>query len=313
MGTRTALFSRRQPGGVFTIDDFAEHPGDIFFVNSVGGTDGAGYGQNPDSPFATIDYAVGVATASKGDVIYVMPGHVETIANATALAIDKAGLTIRGLGKGTIRPTITFSGATSNIPISAANVKLSNILLLGSAGVDVTSAITITAADVECEDIECQESGATVQFKAMFTLGTGSARARIIRPIHRGHASGDANEAAITCAVAVDGVYIEQPDFDGLYSNGAIYNVTNAMTNLTIVFPGGRGHLRNRHATRDSGISVVATTTGQVLSPRIRTATNDADGFNLAIVAAAMQVYDPLVVNADGERAGIWGTASAAA
>ena len=78
------------------------------------------------------------------------------------------------------------------------------------------------------------------------------------------------------------------------------------------VFPGGKGILRNRHATRDSGISLVATTTGQIHSPRIRTATNDADGFNLAIVAAAMQVFDPLVVNADGERGGAWGTASAA-
>ena len=104
-------------------------------------------------------------------------------------------------------------------------------------------------------------------------------------------------------------MYIEDPDLDGLYSNGAIYNVTLAMTNLTVK----GGHLRNRHATRDSGVSVVATTTGQLLGLRIRTATNDADGFNLAIVAAGMHVYDPLVVNLDGERGGAWGTASAAA
>ena len=309
IGTRSPLFYRQVAGGLPAIINASAFTGNVFFVDSAVGADTAGFGTTPDAPFDTIDFAVGQCTANQGDKIFVLPGHVESIANATALAIDVAGIEIIGLGKGTSRPTITFSAAGSNIPITVANVKMSNFLLLGTAGVDVTSAITVTGADCELTDIECQESGATAQFIAMITLGTGSARCRIIRPIHRGHASGDANANAITCAVASDGVYIEDPDFDGLYSNGAIYNVTLAMTNLTVK----GGHLRNRHATRDSGVSVVATTTGQLLSLRIRTATNDADGFNLAIVAAAMQVYDPLVVNADGERGGAWGTASAAA
>jgi len=31
---RTALFSRNQPGGVFTINDLVNHPGNIWFVDS---------------------------------------------------------------------------------------------------------------------------------------------------------------------------------------------------------------------------------------------------------------------------------------
>ncbi len=103
MGNRTALFSRTQPGGVFTIADIDEHPGDIFFVHSGTGTDGAGYGQNPDSPVATIDYAIGLCTDSKGDVIYVMPGHNEGLGNAQ-IAVDVAGISIIGLGRGSAAP-----------------------------------------------------------------------------------------------------------------------------------------------------------------------------------------------------------------
>ena len=286
--------------------------GNVYFVDS-----GSGHANNvgtkPAKPVALIDTAINKTTASQGDVVIVAAGHAETVANATTIVPDVAGITILGLGKGANRPTVTMSHADGNIPISGANARLINVLVTTTGAIDVTSGVTITGADVEAIDVEFRDNAATSQFVAAITLGTGAARARIIRPVHRGHASGDANAAAITCAVALDGVWIEQPDLDGLYSNGGIYNVTNAMTNLTVVFPGGVGHIRNRHATRDSGISVVATTTGSILSPRIRTATNDADGFNLAIVAAAMQVYDPLVVNADGERGGAWGTASAAA
>ena len=52
MGTRTALFSRDQPGGVFSIQDMLEHPGDIWFVDSnatTTGADSVGYGKSPDA------------------------------------------------------------------------------------------------------------------------------------------------------------------------------------------------------------------------------------------------------------------------
>jgi hypothetical protein len=72
--------------------------------------------------------------------------------------------------------------------------------------------------------------------------------------------------------------------------------------------------LRQRHATQDAAINLHANSTGFVLSPRVRTATDDANGYNGALVGADMQWYDPLVVNADGEYAGVGGlTASAAA
>src|SRR3972149_5631068 len=111
---RTPLFSRHQPGGGVMITDPGLAPGDTFFVHSGTGTDGAGYGKNPDAPVATIDYAIGLCTANKSDVIYVLPGHNEGLGNAQ-IAVDKAGVSIIGLGHGADRPPIGFYDGNHSI------------------------------------------------------------------------------------------------------------------------------------------------------------------------------------------------------
>lgn len=278
-----------------------------FYVRSTTGSDG-NRGTSAGSPLATLNAAIDKCTNPTVLMyqIIVGEGHAENIANATTVIPDVANIRILGMGSGSRRPTFTFTNAAGNIPISAANVKLKNLLFTVSGTTDVTSGVTVTGADCELEDIEFRDGSATAQFVIAVTLSTGSDRAKIIRPILRSHLSGDALTAGVHCAVALDGVFVLDPMLDGLASNGLIYNVTNAMTNLSIV--GGR--LRQRHATNDSAIKVYASTTGFIERPIIRTATDDADGFNLAIVAAAMQVYEALISNAAGESGAVWGTIS---
>lgn len=79
MTNKTPLFSRHQPGGVFTIVNETLTTGSIFFVHSGTGVNALGGGRNPDAPLATLDYAIGLCTANKGDMIFVMPGHAETL------------------------------------------------------------------------------------------------------------------------------------------------------------------------------------------------------------------------------------------
>ena len=80
------------------------HPGEVFFVNNssvlakggVGGSNG-----NPGTytkPFSTIEGALNHVSvrASRGDVIFCMPGHAETISSATALNMDKNGVALIG-------------------------------------------------------------------------------------------------------------------------------------------------------------------------------------------------------------------------
>src|SRR5436190_7869262 len=126
MPSRTALFARSRPGGVFTIDDACEHPGSIFFVHSGTGSS-TNDGSSPESPMATIDQAINLCTANKGDVVYVMPGHAETIAAADGFDADVAGIAIIGLGWGAQRPTLTFSATGSTAAVGAASVRIENI------------------------------------------------------------------------------------------------------------------------------------------------------------------------------------------
>ncbi|KKN00071.1 hypothetical protein LCGC14_1141530 [marine sediment metagenome] len=148
MANKTALFSRKQSGGMFSIEDQSITTGARWFVHSGTGTDAAGYGQNPIAPCATIDYAIGLATASQADIIFVMPGHNETITAATSLVIDKIGLSIIGLGRGANRPTLDFDHIDGSIEMDAASCRLSNIILKAS------EASTVVAINVDAHDCE---------------------------------------------------------------------------------------------------------------------------------------------------------------
>lgn len=302
----TGSATRRMPVGA--LRDFSPW-GDVYFVQSVhASASDTNAGTKPQQPLATLDAAINKCVAHAGDTIIVGEGHAENIANATTVIPDIAGIHIIGDGRGAKRPTFTFTNLAGNIPISANNILIENILFTVSGTTDVTSGITITGSDVILRDCELRDGSATAQFVIGVTLSTGGDRALLERLIVRSHASGDALTAWVHCAIALDAVQVVNADMDGLASNGLVYNVTNAMTNLVV--SGGR--YRQRHVTKDSVVAVAAATTGSIERILIRTATNDADGFNLAIVAAGMQVYDALVVNADGERGGYWGTASAA-
>lgn len=146
----TKLFARKQPGGVFTVYDREQFPGSIWWVDSTNtsASDAAGFGVNPDAPFATLDYAVGACTASKGDVIFLMPGHAESKAAAGDLAtIDVAGIAIIGLGNGSLRPTFTLAHADATITVSAANVLIRNVVVTSNVADMKVGLTTSNAAD----------------------------------------------------------------------------------------------------------------------------------------------------------------------
>lgn len=168
VGIKTPLFSQKQSGGMYTIASQDITTGTYWFVDSNTGVDSVGAGQNPDSPFATWNFAISRANANKGDRILLMPGHTETIedkgtASGTTtdeVTIDTAGVRTTGLGYGTNRPTFTLSGATdATINILAPNTILENIRIVGGIA-DLISAIILGAlADgTELRDIEMTDA-----------------------------------------------------------------------------------------------------------------------------------------------------------
>lgn len=153
--------------------------GNIWYVNATGGSDTANNGKSPNQAFATINGAVTGATASNGDVIYVMPGHTETITTTTNLALSKAGLTIIGLGTGSLRPTVTFTTAnTANIPVTASNITISNILFVGNF-LSIASVFTVTgtavAKDFTISGCEFRDTSASLGFLSIVTTNSTAA------------------------------------------------------------------------------------------------------------------------------------------
>jgi hypothetical protein len=144
--------------------------GEYFFVHSGTGVD-ADDGKSPDTAKATIDAANNAATASQGDVIIVMPGHAENITAATDLVLDKAGITIIGLGHGRNRPVLTFTATASRIPISADNVVVSNLVLDASIA-SIVSAVTVTGDNVILDNIEWNFDATGIEFLIMLDIDT---------------------------------------------------------------------------------------------------------------------------------------------
>lgn len=278
---RTELFSRKQSGGAFTIAGVDRHPGDIYFVHSGTGTDAAGYGQNPDAPVATIDFAVGLCTANKGDVIYVLPGHNEGLGDAQ-IKVDVAGVKIVGLGWGSLRPRIDFDHANASIDISANGCVLKNLTLLPSV-TDVLIAIDVMAAvtDTRIQDVEALpgEDGAGVDdFALGIDIKAGCTRTVVRRYKQRQHASGAGYIAGIRLTGASDDVLIEEPDIvlKGAAAVAPINGITTLSTNLRI-----NGGPRKAVLVSDTqpGIEVLTGTTGVI---------EDVDVFSdLATIAAA--------------------------
>lgn len=144
----TKLFVRKQAGGMFTVVDREFYPGSIFWVDSTNSVaaNSVGAGQSPDKPFATLDYAIGQCTASKGDVIFVMPGHTEstTTADAELFDLDVAGVSVIGLGEGDKRPTFTLGVATATVVLAGSGCRISNLRIIGDIS-DLAKGLEIEA------------------------------------------------------------------------------------------------------------------------------------------------------------------------
>ena len=176
VAARTGLFSRKQPGGVFSIYDETQTTGNIFFVDAgaAGASDAVGAGDNPDVPFATIDYAIGQCTANNGDRIYVMPGHVENLTTATAINCDVAGVEIIGMGSGGDIPTLSTTAAAGSITVGAASITLKNLKLVANFATGTTAGITIAAAGDNCtlDGIIMRDTANTSEFLTHVKIAT---------------------------------------------------------------------------------------------------------------------------------------------
>ena len=119
--------------------------------------------------YSTIDAAVGECTASAGDTIYVMPGHTETIASATSLVLDVAGVQVIGIGEGTARPVLDYTATASSLEMDAANTRISNLILRANVSAVVVG-VNVDAANCKIDNCRFEFNATGDDFVTMIDI-----------------------------------------------------------------------------------------------------------------------------------------------
>ncbi len=295
------------------------HPGKVFWVNNSsvlaeggsGGSDGSPgtYTQ----PFASVTYALTKCTASRGDIIAIMPGYTEAVSSAGGEAWNVAGVAIVGLGQGDLKPTFTVGGGTTSdtLDVSAANISVSNIRFVSSVDnlavmVDVLAAGTYASFD-RCEwmvslaatgaDILLQTTDGAFGFSV--TNCTFNSESSIL-----GVAVTSIPTEAIRL-VHVDNAVVNDNFIVGNFSTAAINAITVASEAIQI----NRNYIHNVDtAAVAGGIDLVAACTGHVSKNNV--GSYEVTTIDTMIDNASCSVCDNHIINVVTEDSDVGGQIS---
>jgi len=279
-------------------------PGSTYFVNSASGnaanTTDSGQGSSWDAPFATANYAVSRCVANAGDTIFLAAGHTETItATGTAsgtttgvFVIDKAAVSIIGLGTGTRRPTFTFNGAdtaTIDILTAASNVTIKNILCIGGI-VDLGSLIEVAAGSdgLLIEDCEFRDGGTDIlEVVDMIQLAANADDVTIRGCKFASTAAGSGTLTAIDVVGAILRLTIEDCTAVGDWNTSVVENSAAKATDVLI----RNNHFNNLDAAAGLCINLHSTTTGIVFGNYMHGGLNGTSPLATTAALAAENYY----------------------
>jgi len=282
----TPLFVGAQPGGIYAVVDQSFTTGNIWFVNSATGTNAAGAGRSPLAPFATIDYAVGNCTASNGDVIYVMPGHAETVSAAGGLDLDVAGITIKGLGSGSLTPTVTLNTATTaDVDVDAANITVENIHFRANFA-DIVAGIDVNAAN--CTIRNCRFTAVATNMNCLiWILGATSTTSNGLVVENCYCVDKDAaNTHFVSFPGTSDQCVVRNNVLHGDWGTAAI-GAAGVVTNITVT----DNVISNAASDNDSCININSSATGIVMRNLACGGAAQANGITATACAIAQNYY----------------------
>lgn len=269
------------------------HAAKVFWVDSNGGSNGNR--GTFDRPFSTIDYAIGMCTASKGDVIMVKAGHTETVTAAAGVALDVAGISIIGLGNKRNRPTVNFTTATSaSFKVSAANIYVENLRFTGNIDA-LTNPIHVDASDFTM--VNWTWLDATGQCTDCVLTTANASRMELAWFEYDGDSAAGTNAAI--AIVGGDGIKIHDFIMDGNFAVGGIDIRTTATTDLKVW---NVPSFRTRNAADIFLVDTITASTGTV-GPNLNLRLQDnAANITEACTGATFVYFQPInVVNLAGE------------
>lgn len=178
--------------------------------------------------------------AGKGDVVFVLPGHTETVSTTTMLDALVSGTQIIGcapFGSG-LMPTFTFAGTTntSTWTVDDANVTIANIKFNCDGADSIDTPLVVTAAGFRLEGCLVNlGSSTTLDCDTFLTLGAGSTNAYIVNNKMQSTSTA-VNTNVISITAAVDGITIAGNFIRTTLSSatGGVIQIGAAATNLDI-------------------------------------------------------------------------------
>ena len=315
---KSGLFSQKQSGGMFAVEDQTLSTGNRFFVDAGSGTNGVTRGRNPSDPFASLAYVFSAAatngiTANQNDQIRLMAGHTEDVIAAGTITCATAGVTVTGEGEGDNRPIISFTTIDSaDIDIDAADITFENI----SFRCDIAS--LIAALDVNASGFtlrNCSFMGTDAADEAFLIAIITDAAANDITiencQFYQLYAADGTTAITTTSTEAIrlvgaDRAVIKDCYFSGDYTTSCLNSITTASLDIRLL-----NNMIQNIATENitGGIDLHAGTTGfwdgNVLYVDDPTSPEDAVDDGLCATGVNW------VSNAIGDAPIMWGAADA--
>lgn len=126
--------------------------GTMYFVSSGEGSN-SNPGTDADKPFSTLAYALDKLTADRGDIVFLMPGHIETFTTAITLEADDASI----VGLGQLAGSVLLTSATANInliDVTGDDTLIENIRFTNSSTVHTgqSAILDVDASRVTIKD-----------------------------------------------------------------------------------------------------------------------------------------------------------------
>ena len=216
--------------------------------------------------FLTLNAALNTCRSGYGDTVFVLPGHTENISSADHMSNLKAGTRIIGLGLDTLRPTFTWTTATSTFLLDVADVWIENCIFNmdpGAGTVSVAAPITVSAAG--CKLIGCRMRVSTdANSKATIPITTTAAGDDLALVGCEIYGATAGEVTTVIRAVGADRLKIIGTVIVAATSAvgiGVVQFITTASTNILI---DGNCVFRNNKALSTAAVTGLAGTTGFV-------------------------------------------------
>lgn len=258
--------------------------GEVFWVDSGEGSNGndGTFGK----PWATLDYAVGRCTASRGDIIMVKPGHADTVSAAAGLALDVAGITIVGIGSGSLQPTVTLDTIiTADIDVDAANITIDNINFVANFA-DIAVVLDVNATDFTVRNCRFTQAGADLNAKVCIQDAAAAASDRITVENCNAIMYDAANTHFINMAGTGTGHIVRNNILQGDWGTMAIGGA--GVVTFCQITDNVLGNIAN---TSDGCISLASTATGAVVGNHCAGAAAQANGVTATACVISQNYY----------------------